>query len=317
MTSMVPPLRSAKLVSLVCPMLNEAESVGLWHTAVVQALQALPVPYELVVVDDGSTDDTWARLVTLQSKFAHLKLLRLSRNFGKEAALTAGLAAAQGDVMVPIDADLQDPPALVAAMYGRWQHGADMVVGVRPERPTDSAAKRLSSGAFYHVFNWLSPQRIPLHGGDFRLMDKAVVQALLALPERTRFMKGLYGWVGFTTELMPYERPERAAGQSKFNGWKLWNFALEGLLSFSTWPLRVWTYVGASLALVSLAYGTVVVVQTLLFGRALPGYASLMVAVLFLGGIQLLTLGIIGEYIGRIYLETKQRPLFVLKEQKG
>lgn len=314
---MVAQLRSAKLVSLVCPMLNEAESVGLWHAAVVQALQALPVPYELVVVDDGSIDDTWAQLVTLQAQYGHLKLIRLSRNFGKEAALTAGLAAAQGDVMVPIDADLQDPPALVPAMYDKWQHGADMVVGVRPERPSDSAAKRLSSGAFYRVFNWLSPQHIPLHGGDFRLMDKAVVQALLALPERTRFMKGLYGWVGFKTELLPYERPERAAGQSKFNGWKLWNFALEGLLSFSTWPLRVWTYVGASLALVSLAYGTVVVVQTLLFGRALPGYASLMVAVLFLGGIQLLTLGIIGEYIGRIYLETKQRPLFVVKEQRG
>ena len=317
MTTLAAPVRSAQLVSLVCPMLNEAESVCLWHTAVVEALQTLPVPYELVVVDDGSTDDTWPQLVDLQTQHAHLKLVRLSRNFGKEAALTAGLTAAQGDVVVPIDADLQDPPALVTAMYQKWQQGADMVVGVRPERPCDSAAKRLSSGAFYHVFNWLSPQQIPLHGGDFRLMDKAVVQALLALPERTRFMKGLYGWVGFKTELMPYERPERAAGHTKFNGWKLWNFALEGLLSFSTWPLRVWTYVGASLALVSLAYGGVVVLQTLLFRRALPGYASLMVAVLFLGGIQLLTLGIIGEYIGRIYLEAKQRPLFVVKERKG
>ena len=301
------------LVSLVVPVFNEEESIDLYLDTVPPLMERDGFRFEIVFVNDGSRDNTLARLLDRAALDRRFRIVNLSRNFGKEAALTAGIDHARGDVIVPMDIDLQDPPELIEPFMARWREGYDVVYGVRTQRTWDTAAKRLSANWFYRVFNSMSPVRIPENVGDFRLVDRRAVEVLRQLPERNRFMKGLFAWVGFNAVGVPYERPQRAAGSSKFNLWRLWNFALDGVVSFSTAPLRAWFYVGVVIAAVSVLYALFIVTRVLIFGIDTPGYASLLIAVLLMGAIQLLSLGIIGEYLGRLFLEVKGRPIYVVE----
>ena len=301
------------LLSLVVPVFDEDESIDLFVDTVVPILDRDRMRFEIVFVNDGSRDDTLARLLDRSARDRRIRVVNLSRNFGKEAALTAGIDHARGDVLVPIDIDLQDPPDLVGAFMARWREGYDIVYGVRSARHADTTAKRMSANSFYWVFNSLSPVRIPANVGDFRLVDRRAVEVLRQLPERNRFMKGLFAWVGFNSIGVPYERPQRAAGSTKFNFWRLWNFALDGVVSFSTAPLRAWFYVGVVIAAVSVLYAFFIITRVLILGIDTPGYASLLIAVLLMGAIQLLSLGIIGEYLGRLFLEVKGRPIYVVE----
>jgi len=309
---------AVKLVSLVVPLFNEAEGLDAFRAAVLPCLDAVAgVAWEIVCVDDGSTDGTLAALVAIASGDPRFRVIELSRNFGKEAALTAGLDAAQGDAVIPMDADLQDPPELIGEMIAAWRNGAEVVLARRRDRASDGVLKRKTASWFYALHNRMSKTKIPPNVGDFRLMDRVVVAALKSLPERQRFMKGLFAWVGFRTVTIDYVRAPRAAGETKFSGFTLWNFALEGLTSFSTAPLKIWTYVGACGAVGTFIYSIFIVLYTILHGTGVPGYASLLVVVLFLGSIQLMSIGLLGEYIGRIYLETKQRPTYVIRKTYG
>ncbi|KAE9649393.1 glycosyltransferase family 2 protein [Pseudomonas sp. PB106] len=301
-------------LSLVVPVFNEEDSLKTFLLRINEVFQKQTlIDLELVFVNDGSTDATLELLLEHQQQDARMRIVDLSRNFGKEAALSAGLQMATGQIVVPIDADLQDPPEVILQMIERWREGYEVVLGHRVSRRSDTWAKQKSAHWFYRLHNRIAEQPLPENVGDFRLMDRCVVDALLTLPESRRFMKGLFAWVGFRTTYVDYERPERVAGQSKFNGWRLWNFALEGITSFSTEPLRVWTYVGALVSLVSFAFAIFIVVRTLISGIDLPGYASLMVAVTFLGGLQLIGIGVLGEYLGRTYIEAKRRPVFLVR----
>jgi polyisoprenyl-phosphate glycosyltransferase len=310
--------RSGALVSIVVPFHDEADSVAAFYRELVAALDALPAHrFEVICVDDGSRDETLARLLELVERDARFRVLELSRNFGKEAALTAGIDAARGQALIPMDADLQDPPELIARLIEEWQRGAEVVLARRTDRSADSFLKRKTAQLFYRIHNRLSSVQLPENVGDFRLVDRVAVEALKALPERQRFMKGLFAWIGFKTAAVDYARGVRAAGSSKFSGWRLWNFALEGITSFSTAPLRIWTYIGAFGALLTFAYALFIILRTLVLGIDVPGYASLLVAVLFIGSLQLLSVGLLGEYIGRVYLETKQRPVYVVRRRFG
>jgi glycosyltransferase involved in cell wall biosynthesis len=301
-------------LSLVVPVFNEEDSLDTFLRRINEVFKTQTlIDLELVFVNDGSTDATLERLLEHQRHDARLRIVDLSRNFGKEAALSAGLQTATGQIVVPIDADLQDPPEVILQMIERWREGFEVVLGHRISRRSDTWAKQTSAHWFYRLHNKIAEQPLPENVGDFRLMDRCVVDALLTLPESRRFMKGLFAWVGFRTTHVDYERPERVAGQSKFNGWRLWNFALEGITSFSTEPLRIWTYVGALVSLVSFAFAMFIVVRTLIHGVDMPGYASLMVAVTFLGGLQLIGIGVLGEYLGRTYIESKRRPVFLVR----
>jgi glycosyltransferase involved in cell wall biosynthesis len=301
------------LVSLIVPVFNEEESIDLYLDTVPPLMERDGFRFEIVFVNDGSRDNTLARLLDRAALDRRFRIVNLSRNFGKEAALTAGIDHARGDVIVPMDIDLQDPPELIEPFMARWREGYDVVYGVRTQRAWDTAAKRLSANWFYRVFNSMSPVRIPENVGDFRLVDRRAVEVLRQLPERNRFMKGLFAWVGFNAIGVAYERPQRAAGSSKFNLWRLWNFALDGVVSFSTAPLRAWFYVGVVIAAVAVLYALFIITRVLLFGIDTPGYASLLIAVLLMGAIQLLSLGIIGEYLGRLFLEVKSRPIYVVE----
>lgn len=301
------------LLSLVIPVFNEEESIDLFLDTVMPLLERASLRFELVFINDGSRDNTFARLFDRGRGDRRIRIVNLSRNFGKEAALTAGIDHAKGDILIPMDIDLQDPPELIQPFIARWREGYDIVYGVRTARLTDTRAKRMSAGWFYRVFNSLSPVRIPPNVGDFRLVDRRAVEVLRQLPERNRFMKGLFAWVGFNSIGVPYERPQRAAGTTKFNFWRLWNFALDGVLSFSTAPLRAWFYVGVVIAAIAVLYALFIVTRVLILGIDTPGYASLLIAVLLMGAIQLLSLGIIGEYLGRLFLEVKGRPIYVVE----
>ena len=282
------------LLSLVIPVFNEEESIDLFLDTVMPLLERASLRFELVFINDGSRDNTFARLFDRGRGDRRIRVVNLSRNFGKEAALTAGIDHAKGDILIPMDIDLQDPPELIQPFIARWREGYDIVYGVRTARLTDTRAKRMSAGWFYRVFNSLSPVRIPPNVGDFRLVDRRAVEVLRQLPERNRFMKGLFAWVGFNSIGVPYERPQRAAGTTKFNFWRLWNFALDGVVSFSTAPLRAWFYVGVVIAAIAVLYALFIVTRVLILGIDTPGYASLLIAVLLMGAIQLLSLGIIG-----------------------
>ena len=301
------------LLSLVVPAFNEEESIDLFLDTVLPLMERDGSRFEIVFVNDGSRDNTLAHLLNRGATDRRLRIVNLSRNFGKEAALTAGIDHATGDVIVPMDIDLQDPPELIEPFMERWREGYDIVYGVRSLRTWDTASKRVSASLFYRVFNTMSPVRIPENVGDFRLVDRRAVEVLRQLPERNRFMKGLFAWVGFNTIGVPYERPQRAAGSSKFNLWRLWNFALDGVVSFSTAPLRAWFYVGVVIATIAVLYALFIITRVLIFGIDTPGYASLLIAVLLMGAIQLLSLGIIGEYLGRLFLEVKGRPIYVVE----
>ena len=305
---------SIPLVSIVVPFRNETAGVHRFHETVCGVLKGLTdARFEIVCIDDGSTDDTLLKLLALADGDPRVRVLELSRHFGKEAALTAGIDAAVGDAVIPMDADLQDPPEMIGVWIGEWLKGADVVLARRSTRTTDGALKRLTAQAFYWVHNRLSPIKIPDNVGDFRLMSRCVVDALKQLPERNRFMKGLFAWVGFRAVTVEYARQARAAGPGKFSGWRLWNLALEGLTSFSTAPLRLWTYLGGLGAVIAALYGFIIILRTLINGVDVPGYASLIVVILFVGSVQLIGIGVLGEYIGRIYLETKQRPQYILR----
>jgi polyisoprenyl-phosphate glycosyltransferase len=314
----MPDRNANALISLVVPFYNEGEGVETFRRAVVPVLESIPdIRFEIVCVDDGSRDDTLARLIALAEQDEHFQVVELSRNFGKEAALTAGIDHASGDAVIPMDADLQDPPEIIPQMIQRWRDGSEMVLARRVDRHTDTLLKRTTAGLFYRLHNRLASVAVPENVGDFRLMDRCAVEALRQFPERQRFMKGLFAWIGFRTTTIDYTRAARCAGHTKFSGWKLWNLALEGITSFSTVPLKIWTYLGAIGAFGTFCYAVFIVVRTLLRGVDVPGYASLLVAVLFFGSIQLIGIGLLGEYIGRIYLETKRRPAYLVRKRYG
>jgi len=273
--------------------------------------------FEIICVNDGSRDDTLELVRGFHSREPRIKIVDLTRNFGKEVALTAGIEHAAGDAIIPIDADLQDPPELIPRLVERWREGFDTVIAVRSERRSDSFVKRASANMFYRVIGSLSHVPIPANAGDFRLLDRTVVEALKLLPERSRFMKGLYAWVGFRQAMVEYARPERAAGTTKWNIWRLWNFALDGIFSFSTLPIRVWSYMGLLVAALAVLYGCFILVRTLVYGIDVPGYASLMVALLLLSGMNMIGIGILGEYVGRIFMEVKRRPVYLVNSTLG
>ncbi|MEQ8828784.1 MAG: glycosyltransferase family 2 protein [Alphaproteobacteria bacterium] len=301
------------VLSLVIPMFNEEDGLDILFDRLCPVLDGIGEPYEILCVDDGSRDGTLAALAKIQDRVPQLVIAELSRNFGKESALSAGLDIARGQAVIPFDADLQDPPEVIPDLVAKWRDGFDVVLARRTDRRAEGAMKRFTAWAFYRTHNVLAEHPIPNNVGDFRLMDRRVVDVLTRLPERRRFMKGLFAWVGFKTAIVDFERASRAAGDTKWNYWKLWNFALEGITSFSSLPLRFWSYIGAAVAAISFLYAAFIVLFTLFAGIDVPGYASLLVIVLFLGGLQLLSLGLLGEYVGRIYAEVKGRPLYVLR----
>lgn len=298
-----------RLVVLV-PCFNEEAVLALFHERLERALAGLDGDWRALYVDDGSRDGTLFALRALAARDARVSVLSLSRNFGKEVAMSAGLDHADGDAVVIIDADLQDPPELIPELYARFRDGYDVVFAVRRTRAGETLAKRLTATLFYRLIGRISRTPVPPDVGDFRLLSRRAIDALRTVRERHRFMKGLFGWVGFRQVGVVYDRAPRAAGETKWNYWKLWNFALEGITSFSTAPLRVATYVGVLTSLFAFGYATWVVAKTLMYGEAVKGYPSLMVVILFLGGVQLMALGLIGEYLGRLYVEAKQRPLY-------
>ncbi|MGZ8216147.1 glycosyltransferase family 2 protein [Methylomagnum sp.] len=301
-------------ISLVVPVYNEVAAIPRFLAAIDSVLgQMAGHDLEYLFVNDGSTDGTLDYLIEASKKNPRLVLVDLSRNFGKEAALTAGLQEASGDAVIPMDADLQDPPEIVPRLVAEWEKGFEVVLAKRCDRTSDSFLKRKTATWFYRIHNLVSDSRIPEDVGDFRLLDRKVVDALKLLPERRRFMKGLFAWLGFRTKIIEYIRQPRAAGETKFSGWKLWNFALEGITSFSTMPLRVWTYLGLLVAAAAFGYLAFIVGRTLVSGIDVPGYASLLATVLFLGGVQLIGVGVLGEYVGRIYMESKQRPVYLVR----
>lgn len=298
-------------------MYNEAEGIPLFFSRLVPVLDDVTPSWEILCVNDGSRDATLSLLKERARLDLRVRYLSLSRNFGKESALSAGLAAATGEAVIPIDADLQDPPELIPEMVAKWREGYKVVLATRRTRLGDGISKRLFAGLFYRVFGALTSFDMPQNTGDFRLMDRQVVEEVRRLQERTRMMKGLFAWVGFSTTHVYFDREKRAAGASKLSFRSLWRLAKDGIFSFTTLPLRVCTWLGAVISLASFSYAAYLVIHTLLHGVDLPGYASLMTAILCMGGIQLLSIGIIGEYIGRIYRETKQRPLFIIEEQSA
>ena len=304
-------------VSIIVPMYNEEEGAAAFFDAVVPILEDVAPNYEIICVNDGSRDATMETLRACRADNPRIRILGLSRNFGKEAAMSAGLDMATGRAVIPMDADLQDPPELIRDMVNEWHKGAQVVLARRVDRGTDGPLKRLTAGLFYRLSRKITHPPLPENVGDFRLMDRVVVNELKKLPERTRFMKGLFAWVGFRQVTIDYARPERQAGTTKFNFRKLWNFALDGISSFSALPLKVWSYVGIAVSLSAVAYMAFIMVRTMMFGVDVPGYASLMSVMLFFNGMVLLSLGVMGEYVGRIFMEVKQRPLYVLNEVEG
>ncbi|MBK6434964.1 MAG: glycosyltransferase family 2 protein [Rhodanobacteraceae bacterium] len=296
------------------PVFNESAVLSLLMPRLDAALATIAADVRVLFVDDGSTDATPQELARIANNDARVGVLRLARNFGKEAAMTAGLDHADADAVVIIDADLQDPPEVIREFWSQFELGADVAYGVRISRAGESWLKRITAATFYRLIDRMSDTPIPRDTGDFRLLSRRAVDALRQLRERHRFMKGLFGWVGFKQVAVRYHREPRAAGASKFNFWKLWNFALEGITSFSTVPLRIATWIGLMTALVAFIYGTVIIAKTLIYGEPVRGYPSLMSVMLFLGGTQLVALGIIGEYLGRMYEESKRRPLYLISE---
>ncbi len=313
----MPPDSGAVELSVVVPLYNEELNIDYLFERLRSVLSRLNMTYEIVCVNDGSRDKTLERLIEYHHHNPKIKVVNLSRNYGKEIALSAGLDYAKGAAVVPIDADLQDPPELIEELVAKWREGYDVVYATRRSRDGESWLKRFTAKAFYQVIDSISHVPIPRDTGDFRLLDRRVVDAIKQLPERTRFMKGLFAWVGFKQTSVLFDRPSRHKGETKWNYWRLWNFALDGIMSFSFVPLKVWSYIGLLVAIPTFFYASFLVIRTLIYGVDVAGYASIMVAVLFLGGVQLISLGVIGEYIGRVYEEVKGRPLYLVRESYG
>lgn len=299
-------------ISVVAPAYNEQEVLGEFHQRVTDVLTKLGCEYEIVLVNDGSRDNTLALMHALRERDAHVSVVDLSRNFGKEIALSAGLDHTKGDVVVILDSDLQDPPELIPEMLASWRQGYDVVYGVRTQRDGETWFKKLTAKYFYRLIKKVSRVDIPKDTGDFRLMTRRAVDAVSKLREEHRFMKGLFAWIGFPSTPIFYRRDPRAAGTTSWNYWNLWNFALEGITSFTVAPLKVATYVGLGVATLALLYAAFVVWKAVMFSDPVQGYPSLMAAMLFLGGVQLISIGLLGEYVGRIFNEVKQRPLYLV-----
>ena len=304
-------------LSVVVPVHNEAENLPLLVERLRTVLDEAVSSWQLVFVDDGSRDETLAVIRGLNAADPRISAVSFSRNFGKEIAIAAGLDHALGDAAIIMDADLQHPPETIPAFLAKWREGYLNVYGQRTDREDETRLKRNFAKMFYRIFGYFGETPLPEGAGDFRLLDRKVVEVIRALPERNRFMKGLFAWAGFKQVAVEYDRAEREVGSTKFNYWKLWTLALDGITSASTAPLRIWSYVGASIALFALGYSAFIVSRVLIFGISVPGYASIMVSVLFLGGVQLISLGVLGEYVGRILTETKQRPLYVVRDTVG
>jgi glycosyltransferase involved in cell wall biosynthesis len=305
------------LLSVVIPMYNEAESIDSLFAALFSVLNTITADWEVVCINDGSTDATLDTLKSRCENELRIKVISLSRNFGKEAALTAGLFHASGQAVIPFDADLQDPPELIPEMVAKWKEGYKVVLATRKNRQGDGISKKLSAWLFYKLLSSMTNIHIPENTGDFRLMDQQVVQVIRLLPERTRFMKGLFAWVGFKTAQIYFNRPSRNSGKAKQSAFKLWQLAKDGIFSFTIIPLKMTTYLGILISTMAFTYAAWLIIRTIVFGVDVPGYASIMASVLCMGGIQLVCLGIVGEYLGRIYRESKQRPLYIIEETLG
>lgn len=306
-------------LSVIVPVKDEEQAIAAFVARVAPILDGLFADgaWEILFVDDGSDDSTLAAIHGANRREPRVRALSLSRNFGKEAALSAGLDHACGRAVVPMDVDLQDPPEVLGEMLAKWREGYEVVYGVRRNRSTDSLPKRLTADLYYRAHNYLSDDKIPEHAGDFRLLDRSVVDVIRRMPERNRFMKGLFAWSGFRQAAVEYDRAPRTLGTTKFRYWKLWTLAIDGITSASTMPLRIWSYIGVVIAFFSLIYALFLIARTTILGIDMPGYASMMVAILFFGGLQLISLGVLGEYVGRILVETKQRPIYVVRERIG
>ena len=308
-------------LSIIVPVKDEEDAIAPFVARVRAVLDGLDdsaaKAWEILFVDDGSKDDTLAAIIAANHSDPRIRAVSFSRNFGKEPALSAGLDYARGQAVIPIDVDMQDPPEVIGDMIKAWRAGHEVVYGVRRNRQSDSLPKRLTADLYYRAHNRLSHDKIPEHAGDFRLLDRKVVDVIKAMPERNRFMKGLFAWSGFKQTAVEYDRVERNIGTTKFRYWKLWTLALDGITSASTAPLRIWSYIGLVVALLSFLYALYIIIITIATGIDAPGYASLMTAVLFFGGLQLISLGVLGEYVGRILVETKQRPLYVVRQTFG
>lgn len=306
---------TARHISLVVPFYNEEKGVIAFFSEIFRVLNPHQNKFqlEIVCVNDGSKDHTLLELMRIKDQYPGIKIIDLSRNFGKEAALTAGLDHAGGEAVIPIDADLQHPPEVILHMLEKWEEGYEVVLAKRMDRDTDSRLYKWAANAFYRLSRGMTQVEIPANVGDFRLMDRKVVDAVKNLRENSRFMKGIFAWVGFKTTTVAYKVEPRQHGHTSFNFWKLWNLALEGITSFSTIPLRVWTYLGGTISLTAFVYAVYLFLRTIIYGVDTPGYASLMIAILFLGGVQLIGIGVLGEYVGRIFNEVKRRPTYIVR----
>jgi polyisoprenyl-phosphate glycosyltransferase len=304
-------------ISIVVPVHNEAAGLEAFLAQLLPVLERLGTTWEVICVNDGSTDATLDLLLEFRRRIPALKVISLSRNFGKDIALSAGFDFARGAAVIPIDADLQDPPELIAPMVAKWREGFDIVFATRTRRDGDSWLKRISARYFYKIFDRITDIPIPHDTGDYRLLDRRVVDVLVRLPERTRFMKGLFAWVGFKQAAITFERRPRHSGETNWNYWRLWNFALDAITSFSSLPLKIWSYLGLAISVFAFLFAIFLAGLKIIRGIDLPGYASLMVAVLFFGGVQLISLGIIGEYLARMYSEVKGRPLYLVRDSWG
>ena len=302
-----------KLISIIVPVYNEGENINHFFSTIIPILKSTGNLFEIICINDGSFDNTLDQLIQMKQQFTFLKIVDLSRNFGKEAALTAGLLLAKGDAVIPIDVDLQDPPEVILKLIEQWNNGYEVVLAKRVDRTQDSFTKRFSSFLFYKLQSKLSSIPMVENVGDFRLLDRKVVAVINQLPERQRYMKGLFSWAGFKKCIVPYARNYRYQGKSKFSYWKLWNFALDAITSFSSLPIKIWTYIGVFVSGLAFLYAIIIIIKTFIFGIDMPGYASIMVTLLFLSGLQFISLGILGEYIGRIFIETKQRPIYIIR----
>ncbi|WP_421081052.1 glycosyltransferase family 2 protein [Serratia fonticola] len=301
-------------ISLVVPVYNEEEAIPLFYKSVREYKEFADKDIEIVFVNDGSSDKTENIISALSLADEKIKIINFTRNFGKEPALFAGLEASSGDVIIPIDVDLQDPIEVIPLLLNKWENGADVVLAKRIDRQCDGRIKRKTAEWFYRIHNKISKPAIEENVGDFRLMSREVVDNIKLLPERNLFMKGILSWVGGKVDIVEYSRAQRVAGSSKFNGWKLWNLAIEGITSFSTFPLRVWAYIGFFVATLSFIYGAWMILDKIIWGNPVAGYSSIIVSILFLGGVQLIGIGVLGEYVGRIYVETKRRPRYIVKK---